>query len=419
MPHLVVARHHEPLDWLRQLPAHCAVTVYNAGEVIDTAAFDHEVDVQPVAPGTPAIASFLQHLQRGPRAWRGDMAVFTSGDPLAQAPAFFELLARHQDFGDLQVMSSRSAALPAAPHADRRDWCGALEVRAERYSLASLAPLSCQHEALLGTGKAYRRKHGLAEGTPLLAHFFALAGLEPLADAARQADIGLWAHGGMVAVRTARLAQALSQCAAQLPTIALLLRADRNYPEVAERAWLHLLGQPFVRLDALPAPVTQPLQAAAPSMARVVASIDAVLAQSGPRLAAAPEAAPAPIDLALLRQRTQAAFLRGEHSSAWDLLQQALDQAPRDIGLLVDATHMAYAQQDTERALHCARRALAVDPDHTECLFTLAMCLAATGQADEAVAIFERLQQAEAALPLHAASATLPAQPQPRSAVAA
>lgn len=420
MPHLVVARHHEPLAWLHDLPAHCTVTVYNAGEAIDSAAFDAQVTVLPVAPGTPAIASFLHHLQQGPRAWRGDMTVFTPGDPLALSPAFFELLAHHDRFGDLQVMSSRSAGLHCGGQADRRDWHEALEVRAERYSLATLAPLSCQQDTLVRTGSAYRRKHGLPEGTPLLAHFFSLVGLEKFADAAAQADIGLWAHGGMVAVRTARLAQTLSQCAAQLHTMGLLVRADRNYPEVAERAWLHLLGQPFVRLDALAAPVTQPLQTAAPSMARVVASIDAVLAQSAPRLSAVPRA-PAPLvaDVALLRQRAQAAFLRGEHSSAWDLLHQALDQAPQDIGLLADATQMAYAQQDTTRALQCARRALAIDPDHQDCLFTLGMCLAANGEAEEALALFERLHQAGAIPHGTDHDAARPAAIEPRRTVAA
>jgi len=188
----------------------------------------------------------------------------------------------------------------------------------------------------------------------------------------------------------------------------VLLQADQNYPEVLERAWLHLFGLPFVQLDALARPATQPQHASAPGIARVVASIDAVLAQSHthtrPVPTLRPEAAISSPSRARARHPTapataqshpreqaHAAQQRGDLSQAWHLLQQALADSPRDIELLADATRLAYSQQDTERALHCARRALAVDPNHLECLYTLGMCLAATGQAEEALDVLERL----------------------------
>lgn len=400
MLHLVVARQQEPLGWLHDLPAKTAVTVYNAGAALEAEGLPTQVTVHAVAAGTPPIAVFLRHLQQAAAPAADETLVFTPGDPLRHAPAFFDLLSRHADFAALQVLSCREdATATAAPL-----------VRGEPYALATLAPLAHQQESALRAGKAYRRKHGLPDGTPLLAHFLALVGLADLAAQAAGADIGLRAHGAMVAVRGDTLAHARRTLAPHLDTLALLLRADRNYPEVAERAWLHLLGQPFVTLEALAVPGL-PAASAAPapvaSMARVVASIDAVLAQSAPRTAAPPvssAAAPLPLvappaahEVDLLRQRAQAAFLRGEASTAWELLQRALEQAPRDIGLLADATQMAYAQQDTERALHCARRALAVDPGHVDCLFTLGMCLAATGEAEEALAIFERLNHGELA----------------------
>lgn len=390
MLHLVVARQHHSMEWIDDLPEDAMVTVYNGGELLDAGAFEHPVTIRPLPAQMPPIAVFLHHLQHGLPGRAGETLVFTTDDPLCHAPAFHELLSRHADFEPLQVLSCREARGGADATTPA--------VQAEHFSLATLAPLSRQRDADLRAGKAYRRKHGLSDDTSLLPHFLHLAGLHELADQARTADLGLRAHGGMVAVRAERLAQVMSQLGPHLPTLALLLRADRNYPEVLECAWLHLLGLPFVRLELLRTPAAIPVKTQAPSsMARVVASIDAVLAQSAPRPAPQRPTVPADDDLAVLRQRAQAAFLRGDASTAWELLLRALDQAPRDIGLLADATQMAYAQQDTDRALHCARRALAVDPDHVECLFTLGMCLAATGQAEEALSVFERLNQGELA----------------------
>lgn len=411
MPHLVVARQQESLDWIHALPDHCSLTLYNAGDAVVASAFDHEIDVRAVPAGTPAMVCFLRYLQQGQQAHGHEVIVFTPGDPLAHSPAFIELLAQSDRFADLQVLSAQGpdAQWPplAVRHADRRDWIDDAPVRAERFSLGSLAPLAYQHDAALRAGKVYRRKHRLAEGVPVLPHFLELAGLPALAQEARQADLGVYAHGGMVAVRRARLQQQRAALRLQLDRLSVLLHADHNYPEVLERAWLHLLGLPFIGLAAMAQPQAAAQQLAAPAMARVVASIDAVLAASRPIPVLKPETAiaikpPQPLpaatapevsDVALLRDRAHAAFLRGDTSIAWDWLQQALNQAPRDITLLAEATQMAYAQQDTERALHCARRALAVDPDHLECKFTLAMCLAASGQPEEALALFDQLNQ--------------------------
>jgi tetratricopeptide (TPR) repeat protein len=413
MPHLVVARQQESLDWIRELPRNCSLTVFNAGDAIDTGAFDHNIEVHTVAPGTPAIASHLAFLRLGTRALRDEVIVFTPGDPLALAPAFFELLTESERFGEVQVLSLRSLEAQCPPqhllNTDRRDWVDSLPVRAERFSLNSLAPLAYPHESALRAGKAYRRKHRLAEGSALMAHFFELAGLEHLAREARQADLGAYAHGAMVAVRQARLAKTVISVGPHIERLQVLLQADQNYPEVLERAWLHLLGLPFIRLEALALPSLHHQPAAAPAIARVVASIDALLAQSQPRpiptLHPASAVAPHPsherlrhaaepgIDIRSLRGQAQAAQQRGDFNQAWDVLQQALGQAPRDIDLLADATRLAYAQQDTERALHCARRALVIDPNHLECLYTLGMCLAATGQAEEALGVLERLHQ--------------------------
>lgn len=413
MPHLVVARQQESLDWIHALPDHCSLTVYNAGDAIDATAFAQQVDVRPVPAGTPNMACFLRYLQQGFQARGHEVIVFTPGDPLAHSPAFLDLLAQSDRFADLQVLSAQGCDAhwpPAAVrHADRRDWIDDAPVRAERFSLSSLAPVAYQHDAALRAGRVYRRKHHLTDGVPVLAHFFELAGLPALAQEARQADLGVYAHGGMVAVRRAHLQQQLPQLRPQLDRLSVLMQADHNYPEVLERAWLHLLGLPFVALEAMVAPAARIRQESHAGMARVVASIDAVLAASRPIAAlksdailsiAMPKTAPnplgaadAPVATSLLRERAHAAFQRGEANLAWEHLQQALHQSPRDIGLLADATQMAYAQQDTERAMHCARRALAVDPDHVECLFTLAICLAASGQGEEALRLFERLNQ--------------------------
>ena len=64
MPHLVVARQQESLDWIHALPDHCSLTLYNAGDAVDASAFDHEIDVRAVPAGTPAMVCFLRYCSK-------------------------------------------------------------------------------------------------------------------------------------------------------------------------------------------------------------------------------------------------------------------------------------------------------------------------------------------------------------------
>jgi tetratricopeptide (TPR) repeat protein len=182
-----------------------------------------------------------------------------------------------------------------------------------------------------------------------------------------------------------------------------------------QHAWLHLFGLPFIGLTGLALPqdvrAQQPARDAAPAMSRVVASIDAVLARAEPatrvslRIPAEPLAPPTltaelhtghrPIrvspSVADLLAQAQRAEAQGDLYTAWARLEQGLTMAPRHIDLLAEAAALAWRQNDTERAMHCARRALAVEPNHPDCLFTLGMSLAANGQAEEAVGVLARL----------------------------
>jgi hypothetical protein len=61
-----------------------------------------------------------------------------------------------------------------------------------------------------------------------------------------------------------------------------LLRSDAIYRPLLDRCWLHLLGLPFVQLAGLPAATVADTPAAV-SLARAVASIDALLARNPTR----------------------------------------------------------------------------------------------------------------------------------------
>lgn len=416
MPHLVIARCEESLDWLRDLPAAWRVTVFNAGALLDPEEVGRPLEVHPSVPGLSPAAMRADAVLRtllvsATAPSPGGVTVFAPADPFAFAPDFLDLLDQHQHFAAVQPLSVGTGWHAALAQTDPRDWVGDLAVRAERYALASLVPLAGADDSALRAGRTYRRKHGLPEGSALMAHFLRLAGLNGLAACAGTADVGLYAHGAMFAVGAQALGTAAATVAPQLDTLRTLVRADQNYPELLERCWLHLFGLPFVSLGGLARPVSIPQGASAPAMSRVVASIDAVLAQAapaGPRPPAARvgTATPAPADLQqrrpapaaavapdpqLLRERVQHAARQGNLGAAWTLLEQGLARWPKSVDLLADATMMAYQQGDTPRALQCARRVLAVDPQHLDGLFTLGMCLAATGATEEAMDVLAHL----------------------------
>ncbi|MEO8297534.1 MAG: tetratricopeptide repeat protein [Burkholderiales bacterium] len=423
MPHIVVARCEESLDWTLNLPSAWRVTVYNAGAPLDSQAFAHELQevrcpgiTEPAALMAEAV---LRQLQAAPAPNSNSAAsgttVFCSGEPLLQAPNLIELLAQHERFAAVQPLSAGTGLAAALASDDRRDWIDDLAVRAERYSLITLAPLACVGDAVLRAGRTYRRKHALPEGANLLAHFLSLAGLERLATQARHADLGLYASGPVFAVSAGALRSARAELLPHIDALRLLARADHNYPEIFLHAWLHLFGLPFISLAGLALPSVATRRAAAPAMSRVVASIDAVLAQARParvvtpvmladlpvlrtalpRLTTSPlsprRIAESSTDVAQWRERAQHAAANGDLHGAWQWLEQALAEMPRDVDLLADATALAYRQGDTDRALHCARRALAVDPQHLDCQFTLGMCLAASGAAEEALEVLAQL----------------------------
>jgi hypothetical protein len=284
---LVIARTDEALDWLHGLPAHCEVKVCNAGPGLRSADLLPGTEILGVRADAGCAGSHIEYLQQlqhrlataeqhhlDPNGW----TVFTPGDGLAHAPALMELLAQPQNWGDVQALGLR-ATTRAPARDDRREWVGGQPVRVERFCLHTLAPVGhIDREAEL-LADQYRHRHALPAGHNLLAHFLDLAGRHDLATSATLADLGLCAAGGVFAVRNDRLLALLQDANGTLDRLELLLRSDLTHRLMLERCWLHLFGLPFVAFDPLPRPA--PVQApASPALARVVASIDALLARS-------------------------------------------------------------------------------------------------------------------------------------------
>lgn len=389
---LIVSRLNEDLGWLHRLRLPCRVHVHNHGAALDPATLPDGVQVSAVPGG--AAHSVLQHLRAGGVAIdaQGDPeghTVFTTGQPFEAAPALLELLGDAHRWGDVQALSGRpdSAARPA----NRRDWIGLAPVQPVHYSLATWAPLDHDDDATRRHARQAREALGVAEGANLSAAFFHVCGLPQLAADAAQADLGVMAVGGIFAVRNRVLDAARARITHRLDTLRTLCLADPHYGWVLERSWLHLFGLPHVRLAAQPRPA-EAAPALHGSLARVVASIDALLARAEqPARTEARARIEAPAALTPraaawtpeLRARTQAALNAGDPDRAMALLVQAGEAAPVDAATLADAAAQALHLGELGHAVPLARRALQHDPSHTGARQTLATGLVAQAAARE------------------------------------
>ncbi|RZS47583.1 tetratricopeptide repeat protein [Sphaerotilus mobilis] len=407
----------QDLGWLKDLPPHCRVVVHDhrdGASATDAAEALPEGSQRLVMTGSRGglMGSFLAHVL-DPALDPGEQhTVFCDGDALRHAPALLQLLEDPQRWADVQPLSIGAAVPTALVERDARDWIGALPVRPERYSLSTLAPLGWHDPAAEALASHYRSSHELPVGAPVMAHFLALAGLDALADAAAQSDIGVLAHGGVFAVRGPRLAALRAQPGDALQRLGLLCRADPQLRQLAERAVLHLCGLPMVRLDAL----VRPVEALTPSslgMARVVASIDALLARAENPGAERPESVVlAPVLVATdtepgldprgehreaVRAQVREALAAGRPQDALALLLQATLADPSEVDLLGDAATLCFHRGDLAQAVPLARRALLRDPGHAESQFALAMSLAALGERIEAMVLFDDLMHADSA----------------------
>ncbi|MEY2653653.1 MAG: hypothetical protein RLZZ524_681, partial [Pseudomonadota bacterium] len=426
----------QDLGWLKDLPPHCRVVVHEHGgsgsgnDDGRSAGDDLPEGSQRIAmagSGGGVMGSFLAHVLDAGVDPGEQHTVFCDGDAPRHAPALLQLLEDPQRWADVQPLSV--GAVPAAlVERDARDWIGALPVRPERYSLATLAPLGWHDPAAEALASHYRQCHGLSAGMPVMAHFLALAGLDALAESARQCDIGLLAHGPVFAVRGPRLSALRALPGDALQRLQLLCRADPQLRALAERAVLHLCGLPMVQLDALPRPV-EALTPTSLGMARIVASIDALLARAENPAAERVEPLGTAVDLApvmdetgheaghepgrepghdpgtdpaadrreAVRERVREAVAEGRAQDALALLLQATQADPSEVDLLGDAATLCFHRGDLAQAVPLARRALLRDPGHAPSQFALAMSLAALGERIEAMVLFDDLMHADSA----------------------
>lgn len=288
---LVIARQDETLDWLNELPTHCEVKVCNAGAALDDPHLPPNVEEISTQASTPE-GSHIEWLIRlkdrladaqQPGLDLNGWTVFAAGDALQRAPALLELLSQPQNWGEVQPLGLCGAG-EASARDDRREWVGGQPVRIDRYCLHTLAAIGRFDAQAQPLAELYRHRHALPAGENLLAHFLGLIGRHDLALSAGASDLGVSATGGVFAIRNDRLLALLQGNGAPLAKLEVLLHGDPVHRCMLERCWLHLFGLPFVSLAPLPRPTpTEAPQSR--SLARVVASIDALLARSGPACA--------------------------------------------------------------------------------------------------------------------------------------
>ena len=370
----VIARYKEDIGWINDLPADAQIYLYNKGPEIDPASIKRPVHLKQLKNSGRESGTYLHYLLNDHKADESEFVVFTQGEPFEHAPDFLELVKQPQLWRDIQPLSLLWLAdkkVPPMPvlEQERSDWIGRLAVRAEHFGLRTWAPVAFFDEGAWGIGNSYRQKHMLPNGSNIAAHFFELCGLDEIAQSALNADVGVFSYGAIFAVRAPLVNKVLAESREHLVKMELLSRADLNYGYVFERIWLHLFGEPFVTFD----PVKQSQSASRPAaVARAVVP-------------------PSVASIADLRQRAFAAFAEGRVDDGRALLQKALFANPADHEVLSDLAALAFQQGNHASAIPYARRALAARPEHHTSQFTLAMCLSASGQREQALEHLVRL----------------------------
>lgn len=372
----VIARYKEDIGWINDLPADAVVYLYNKGPEIDPASITRPIHLKQLKNAGRESGTYLHYLLNDYKADESEFTVFTQGEPFEHAPDFLELVKVSHQWRDIQPLSLLWLAdkkVPPMPvlEGERSDWIGSLAVRAEHFSLKTWAPVAFFDEGAWGIGNSYRHKHMLPNGSNIAAHFFEFCGLDDIAQSALNADIGVFSYGAIFAVRSSLVGKVVADSKPQLVAMELLSRADLNYGYIFERIWLHLFGEPFVSFAA----VKRPEAAASP----VVVDREVV--------------PPSRASIAELRQRAFSAFAEGRIDEGRSLLQKALFANPVDAEVLSDLAALAFQQGNHASAIPYARRALAARPEHHASQFTLAMCLSASGQHDEALERLLRLTQ--------------------------
>lgn len=397
MINIVIARHAEDVSWIDDLPSYCAVHLYNCGSPLPSDALARTVRQTCLRETRSVTSAYLHHLIHHADPTDGEFTVFTSGDPFAHAPAWFELLLQPQRWGDVQplsVIADERLSLPPRSliEHDCRDWIGSAAVRAERFSLATLAPMGFHDERVPSIARVYRQKQGISEGVHLMAHFLYLCGFERLAEQAHRSDMGVFAYGPVFAVRHGRLAHFLQEARAHLGKLDVMARAAPVYQYLFERAWLHLFGLPFVRFE----PLQRPIDDAAPSPVTATSGQGIALADSETLQQRRTLIMPVePPGVAVLRRRAHEALQQGHPEDAQRLLMQALLKEPQNLELLTEVAELAFQYGDFHAAMVNARQALRLDPQHTGCQFVLAMALAACGESQEALSMFDTLMHSD------------------------
>ena len=378
---IVVARYTEDVAWLNQLSEQVRITVYNKGPEIPDGVLRQGIKVVPLKNWGRESGTYLHHLRKHFDPSADGFTVFTQGDPFEHSPGFLDLMRLSEYWRDIQPLSVQWVEARNIPPTkivteDLRDWIGDVPVRTEHFSLTTWAPLSFFDEGAWGIGNAYRQKHMLPSGSNVIEHFFEFCGLDWLAERARGADVGVFSYGAIFAVRNTLIADFLARAQPHLEKIELLSRADLNYGYIFERSWMHLFGEPFIRFPALRSP-----------------AVDLALEAAAGQQSAAARPAPAgqDSDVAAIRRAAYDAWGRGQSAEAQSMLNRALLLDPMNVDVLSDLAALAFQAGDATLAIPYARRALLVDIDHTPSQFTLAMCLSARSQVDEALVLFDYL----------------------------
>jgi hypothetical protein len=244
---LVIARHHESLDWVLDVPPDYRVHIYDkGGPTVSIPVRERAETYVCLRNAGRESDSYLTHMiEYGPGA--GEFTVFSQGDPFEHSPDFLQLLAGHATWPDVQALSwcwKAPIGHPPAPLLNpERSVVPGLRVREELFSLNTLYPLEWVDSGAGRIGEEYRSLHRLPEGTNICAHFLDMCDLPDAAELAAQHLVGRLSYGGLFAVRNHLIDKIPGRALLRLRQAAIGA-APHGY--LCERLWLHIFGEAFL-----------------------------------------------------------------------------------------------------------------------------------------------------------------------------
>lgn len=254
---LIIARYHEDISWIKNVPESFRIVVYNKGKNLPffqkiRCLKSDRISVFGLKNTGREAETYLHYLKETPDF--GDpekYTVFCQGNPFDHSPDFLELLNHVPQWKPVQPLSCRWRKDRQVPPAsvvnmDDRFFINNLRIRVEYFSAYTLAPIHFHDPGIVKIVEDYRSVNQLKAGTHLSQHFLSKCNLPDIAAHAASHPLGRFSFGAIFAV-----ANSLLQSLPPGSVCSMHKLAQEHYSNgyLFERHWQHIFGIPFLLSD--------------------------------------------------------------------------------------------------------------------------------------------------------------------------